>query len=415
MSTFAKGVIRDTLIQLIGRGLSATITLLFTLYLARHLGSFYFGEYTKVIAYITLFYMGIDFGLNPVFLRLTNGHIASNVATLLKLRMLMAVGLSVLSVLLALTLIDLHLGFEWTSLPGVAISSLAIVGYALIMTHQVAFQARLKFWPSVLAQILGNATSLLMVLLVFSQVKTEISQVYWALFATSLGLVVSGGVGWIWLAKLVQLKQKIDISWKKLLLQSWPLGATLIANVIYFRIDSLILAASRGNMEVGVYGLAYRFFELILVLPTFIMNSLYPRLLSGSKDGSFQSKTTLIILITFFSLGLIVSGVTWWGAPYVGLIKRDYVSSVELLRVLAISLPIFFLTSPLMWLYVLRGNQKQLLYIYLVGLVFNVGANLSLVSMYGATASAWITGATEVLVLILGVVFLKKYVNTQTT
>src|SRR3989344_1633798 len=64
-----KQIARNTLIQLIGRLLSAAISFLITFLLARALGPAFFGDYIKIITLVTLFYFLADLGLNAFFLK----------------------------------------------------------------------------------------------------------------------------------------------------------------------------------------------------------------------------------------------------------------------------------------------------------------------------------------------------------
>ena len=62
----------------------------------------------------------------------------------------------------------------------------------------------------------------------------------------------------------------VPLRLRSLFIASFPLGLTLLFNVVYFHIDSIILTFTRTSAEVGIYGLAYKIFELPLVLPTFL-------------------------------------------------------------------------------------------------------------------------------------------------
>jgi len=50
--------------------------------------------------------------------------------------------------------------------------------------------------------------------------------------------------------------------WKMLVLAALPLGLALTLNEIYLRADTLIISLYRTDREVGLYGLAWRIYEL---------------------------------------------------------------------------------------------------------------------------------------------------------
>ena len=61
----------NTLVQLVGKLITAGITFLITFIIAREYGAVGYGEFTKIIAFVSLFYLIVDFGLNAVRLKET--------------------------------------------------------------------------------------------------------------------------------------------------------------------------------------------------------------------------------------------------------------------------------------------------------------------------------------------------------
>ena len=131
--------------------------------------------------------------------------------------------------------------------------------------------------------------------------------------------------------------------YKKLFIRSFPIGLTLVANLIYSHADSVILTLTRSTTEVGTYGFAYRFFETLLVIPTFIMNASYPVLLSSQKQSVqllFRRYKKLIVIMLISSTG--VGLCAWLAGPLLVLVRPDFLPSVIYIRILVLSLPLFF-------------------------------------------------------------------------
>jgi O-antigen/teichoic acid export membrane protein len=59
----------NTLYQLIGKLITAGITFLVTILIARQFGSTGFGEFTKITTYVAFFYLIVDFGQNAIVLK----------------------------------------------------------------------------------------------------------------------------------------------------------------------------------------------------------------------------------------------------------------------------------------------------------------------------------------------------------
>jgi O-antigen/teichoic acid export membrane protein len=61
----------NTAIQLLGKAITVTSTLLITYLVAKNFPIEGYGNYTAVLSYIALFYVFADFGLNAIFVRET--------------------------------------------------------------------------------------------------------------------------------------------------------------------------------------------------------------------------------------------------------------------------------------------------------------------------------------------------------
>jgi O-antigen/teichoic acid export membrane protein len=197
-------------------------------------------------------------------------------------------------------------------------------------------------------------------------------------------------------------------------LGSISLGITLVINLIYFRLDTIILGFYRPPAEVGFYGLAYRIFETVLVIPIFFSNSLFPVFLSNLHNivtikrifkKSFLLLSVLSLCLSlffFFTSDLIIYFIS----------GPAFAISADLLKILSIGYPFFFLSAIVMWLLISLNQQKYLSILYLVVGIFNCLANFYFIPTYGAFASAYITVISEIIILIGGsYILIKKLRN----
>ena len=188
-----------------------------------------------------------------------------------------------------------------------------------------------------------------------------------------------------------------------------PLGITLLFNQVYFRIDSFVLALTRSTAEVGLYGLAYKVFELPLVIPTFFMNSVYPLLLVEQTPNfkKILRKSFFVLLIISF-LSLVIF---WFAAPLLIYIRPEFAESIPLLRILTLGLPFFFLSSLVMWALIALGKQLVLAGIYGSLMITTILLDILVIPKFGATGAAWITVGSEALVLIASGVALRRFLR----
>lgn len=399
----------DTGAQVAGRILSGLLAFLTTVVLARMLGGSGYGEYTKILTYLAFFYILSDFGLNAIFLRDYGSRMRTEFAAFLGLRLAGSTILAVLAVVLMLIIRFVVPG--WSDvLGGVAIGSLSIIGFGLFVTVSAVFQMRKRFDRMAFAQITGAATALgllFMAAKVFTLNSTH--GVLVAMTVVVTGWWVTAVAGFILFPQPVSFVPGFNRQqWRNIFLRSLPLGLTLVLNTMYFRADTLILAIYKTSQEVGAYGLAYKFFEVALILPTFIMNSLYPELLKAQMDEAQIRRRFYSLGKIFFVLSLVVAAAAWVLAPFLLYVKADFADSIIYLRLLSVSLPFFYLSSPLMWFYILLQNQGKLVIVYGLSLVFNIVVNAVFVPRFGATAAAITTGLTEAVVLVSGLYFFRK-------
>lgn len=208
--------------------------------------------------------------------------------------------------------------------------------------------------------------------------------------------------------KLTLVFPRLFYEGKALFVRSLPLGVTLLFNLIYFRADIFLLTLYRSTEEVGVYGLATKVFELPLTIPIFLMNAVYPILLKLTvKSEKMEAiKKTLIVLL---GLSLVVTLAGFILAPFFILIKEEFIASVVPFRVLLLSLPVFFISSLYMWVFIAEGKRWRLSAIYGSGMILNILLNLIFIPRFGIMAAAVITGVSELYILILLVVTFRRF------
>lgn len=410
-----RSVITNTLYQLTGKIVSSGLAFITTILLARSLGAHHFGEYTKSLAYLTLFYPAVDFGINTIFIRDFHGKTKEYFQYLTGLRIALGAGLTGLAILGITILGLLHPSFGGVVYKTTIVGSLTILGFAVFISTNAIFQESLRYDLSVLAVMSGSAVALVSLIILLPNIKSDPTRgVLIGLVIAVVNSAVTGGLG-IVLVRRLGISRILSFTsrfWPFLLKNSWPLGVTLIFNIIYFHLDILVLAANRPTAEVGAYGLAYKFFEFPLAIPTFLMNSLFPILLVKRNNKKYLANWGKVTLI-LFGLALVLSALIWQVAPWLVYIRTDFAQSVTLLRLLVLLLPLFFVSSPLMWLFVLFDKQNRLLDIYGMAVVVNLASNVILIPERGAIGAVIATGITEAWVLVAGFIRVRKEIYGQ--
>lgn len=409
-------VATNTASQLIGKFFSAGTTFLVTLLLARQFGAQGYGDFTKITTFVAFFFLLADFGLNAVYLQ--KNRDGNMWTSLLSLRL---VGGAFL-VFVAIAILAFVPQGQWqgyTSLVrlGIILFTPAILFQALVTTANAVFQQRLRYDLATVAIFVG---SLVTIFLIWILTRIGVANILPAVAAILLGSAATALIG-LWLVRPFVPSFHVSAragSFRSLFLPALPLGLTLLFNLVYFRIDSVILTLSRSTAEVGLYGLAYKVFEVPLVIPTFFMNAVYPLLLAQQNEKSKMRKEKFMNIlktacITLFIGSLVMGAALWAGAPLLTLVKSDFLASIAPLRILSLGLPFFFLSSLTMWALIAVKKQGLLALIYGISMLVNILLNSIYIPVYGYMAAAWVTVTSEAVVLAMSVFVLLRVLSTD--
>ncbi len=413
LSVFRLVLAKNVSAQLVGRFVSALSTLVVTLVIARMFGSVGYGDFVKMTTFVSFFYLFADFGFNAIYIQRSSLSPTSKLpeqdsewSTLLGIRILLSSALIVLAgISLFMLPINMTNGYTPLVRMGILLLLPTIFFQSLITTANGLFQKLLRYEWSSLSVVVGAVFSLVTIgilmatgstsLLLFSILPLLIGSMAMAFVSLKYSMSALGSVFFVPFSSV----------YRTVFLSTLPLGLTLVFNVIYFHIDSLVLTFSRPTFEVGVYGLAYKVFELLLVVPTFFMNAVYPMLVHATRNTEQETRREFHRLIkqsakVLFFVSCLLSLLTWCAAPLLSLIKPDFVYSVSALRILALGLPLFFLSSLCMWVLISLKKQWALVGIYGVLMIVNIVLNIVFVPSFGYMAAAWITVGSEGLVLL---------------
>ncbi|MCA9308193.1 flippase [candidate division WWE3 bacterium] len=408
-------IAKNTTAQLIGKIISVAITVGATIIITRSYGREAYGDFNLMQAFPGLFFIIADFGLNAIVAREITKHPELEqkyFSNTLLLRILISVTLMIFG----LFIVKLRNYAPQLEL-GINLSLLLIATQALLATTNIIFQTKKRLYLATISNLIGYIAILLLIIIL---AKANAS-VIWVNFAYVIGGVISLIFAIYKLKQLgVLFKLEFDLPLiKRLLVATLPLGLMFVFSQINFKIDTLLLDAASLPESFGlnraetlaIYGLAYKIFEVALVIPTFFMNAAYPRIIEKSSSSKeelrqvmFKVLGSMAILGLAATLGILIT------APILITIigGNNFILSIYALRLLALGLPIFFLTQPLSWLIVTLEKQNYLPKIYFLVALTNLLLNIHFIPLYSYKAAAVITWLCELLVLGLLTYYAKK-------
>lgn len=399
-----KKIFQQTSWQVLGKAISSLSTILVLGLVSRNFGTEGTGVYTLALTFLSFFYLAADLGINAHILpSLLQENSNSSWQRLFGLRLALSGVLVVLAAIIILFWPVENESFRLAVLFGIP----AIIGAGIFATTAALFQSKLKFDLQVLSSSFGAVVTLFVVWLL----TNSSSGVPNLLTGQSLGLLAGGFLSLVLIRNYTRLLPIFNFSYvKQVFLESWPISATLLLNIVYFRLDAFILTAIKSFAEVGIYNVSFQIFQSLLVVPAYIMNSFYPLMLKDFSEDFSKFKTNFKKAIFFMlGFGLLSTALTLLLSPLVIDIVtggKGFAGSAQSLRILSLGFPGFFITSVLMWALITFKKYKTMLAIYIVGLIFNAVLNLILIPQYSYIGASVVTVASEYLIMVLQVAIL---------
>lgn len=372
----------------------------FTL-LARYIGPANLGKYYLAISFTTIFAIFIDLGFSNVLTR----EIAKNQER---------AGRWLASVL-AIKLPLAALAF------GAVILLINLFGYDELTRSLV--------YISAISMILDSfTTTFFAVIRGFHNLKYEsISSIVFQLIVLFFGygaLLAGGGLrpamGALALASLfnffysgaiVRFRLKIALKAvydkpliKEILMISWPFAAYAILQRLYTYLDSVLLSVLAGDIQVGLYQVAFKIIFALQFLPMAFTASLYPALSAYWQTNreqlavSFERAMNYLIII---SLPIVVGAVIL-ADRIVLLFTDDYAGAVWPLRISIVSLLFIFLNFPIGSLLNACDAQRKNTANMAIVTALSVAMNLVFIPLWQAVGASWTVLVTNILMFILG-------------
>ncbi|MFW6074763.1 MAG: polysaccharide biosynthesis C-terminal domain-containing protein, partial [Chloroflexota bacterium] len=183
--------------------------------------------------------------------------------------------------------------------------------------------------------------------------------------------------------------------------ESWPLLINALLVSLFFRVDIFIVDALHGSRELGIYDAAYKFINLLTIIPAYATLAVFPLMVQRTDDLAGFIRAQRITTYLLVLLGWIVVALMTPLAGFAMLVLagNEYLpESATLLRILIWFAPISFLNGVYQYVLIARGAQRKIVPVFLSAFAFNVAANAGLVPLFGATAAAFNTVATEVVI-----------------
>lgn len=367
--------------------------------LSRYLGLAGFGIYVTVMSFVSLMTTFTDLGIGATAVReVSSGRLKDGPtsSTAVVIRSTNAVVVIVIGIGIAIAL-----GEAREVVIGLILSSISIVATcASSAGGTTIFQIKGRFgWLAVNAAV--QAPIWIISVLVIVALHLSVLYVFVALGLSSIvGAIISLTTA----GRLLDHPPAFDLSIARLLLrQGAPLGVAAMLAAAYYKVDAIILSSIAGTVAVGLYGASYRFIDQVRMVASFVGVAYHPIFSRESQnDATFRAE--LGRLVRLASLVGATASIGLFAAAELAtriVFGERFVGASGLLRILSLAVLPMFLNNSLPYSMIARRKQAIYVPISAAALVFNVVGNYLLIPHFGSVASAVLTGLTEVLVLSL--------------
>jgi len=380
----------------------------FTL-LARYVGPASLGKYYLAISFTTIFAIFIDLGFTNVLTR----EVAKDsdkagrwLGNIIGLKIPLA-GLALAAVFILIN----ALGYDSLTKSLVYISAISMV----LDSFTTTFFGVVRGFHNLKYESISSVVFQLIVLVVGYSALLMGGGLIPAMAALALASVYNFSYAFIVVRKRLRLAIRILYEKplvKEILMISWPFAAYAILQRLYTYLDSVLLSIFSGDIQVGLYQVAFKIIFALQFLPSAFTASLYPAMSAywhGNREQllvSFERAMNYLIII---SLPIIVGAIVL-ANKIVLLFKTGYGGAILPLQISIVSLLFIFLNFPIGSLLNACDAQKKNTRNMAIVAVASILINLALIPYWQAIGASITVLITNFLMFILGVLAVKRIV-----
>jgi O-antigen/teichoic acid export membrane protein len=391
----------DILMQVVVRVLNLGLGVVVTGLLVRALGSTRYGQWSTLLVVVSLLGYFATFGMEEAALREAARAPEDEFEWL---GAIMALRLILLGPLLAVSVLAvflLHQSEQMLIAGLVLVSAMPFGGVGtLAILFKLRVDNRVPMIEMTVRSLLWGAAVLIVYLEHGTLIELAIAMVATGLISHSIQAVLA-------LRLVGRWPRPSRARLPALVRVGVPLGISGMLTIAYGRIDQVIVFTVAGAKQAGLYAAVYTVLERAHFVPQSILTTLNPVLAASwpsDRERLLRAARQAAELLAIASLGGLAFAIAAAG-PVVHLIfGPSFAQAAPALPVLGAAFVMIsygYLNDVML---ATLGHVRKRMTIALTALVVNVAANLALVPVFGFMAAAWITLATETLIVVLAAV-----------
>jgi O-antigen/teichoic acid export membrane protein len=192
-----------------------------------------------------------------------------------------------------------------------------------------------------------------------------------------------------------------------LLRDSFSLMLNNLLNLVFFRVDTVLLTfLVRDTAIVGYYSVAYKFIDGLGFVSSYLTFAIFPTLsrLATAPGDLFRRVYLFAVRVLIVTALPIMAVMGILGTRIVTLFYPDFAPAGPALSILVLFLVFSYVNGVTQYALIARGQQRIITGAFVVGVTFNIVANLAAIPLLGINGAALITVLSE---LVLAVPFFR--------
>jgi len=393
---------RNSLWLLASRLGTQMLMVLFTVLLARRLGSTGFGEYALLAATIFIGNMLTTFGTDMLLMREIASH--RDFSQLLAALMLQ-LGLSVLFVVLV--------AFGAPFFPNQNPSPILALRIYSLALFPLAFYT--VFTSALRGMELMNSYALLSLASAFLQVALIAFLPAGGLINLAIGLVLIQIVvtilaGFLCTLQIPAFRQAWHFSARAftgLAYASAPIAILTSLGILYQKLSIYMLTAFAGAALTGGFAVALRAVEASKIIHVSVFTALYPLMARSGPDEADSFRTTQIVLLA--GATLIALALFLLAAPLVNLLLgSDFSASIPIVRILAWMMIPYTVNTYLTLAFIAAKKERSVMIALSASLLILFLLNLWWIPRFGLAGAAWAALTAESFQALLLLILMQR-------
>lgn len=385
-----KKIFTNVFWAMLGKVINMAAALFVGILVARYLGPENYGVMNYVISYVALFTVFATFGMENIEIRELSKHLdkkESILGTCYAMRLFFAV-IAYIAVVITLIIFKTD---SFTTCMILAYSFTLFTNTTLLFRNYFTAIVQNKYvvQTEILRTFIGAAIKIALL-----WIKAPLEYFIYATIFDSV-LVASG----YYLCYKKTVGSIRNWSFDKTLVpfyikESFPLVLSGAAVVVYQRIDTVMIGNMLDKTEVGYFSTAGKFVDLILFLPTVLVQTVTPMLVRIRENDpeQYEVKKRVFVSIIVWTSMLISIFVSLISYP---LIRHtygvEYLAAVPVLQIMAFKSVGAALSSSAGQIIILEGIQKWAFIRNILGCFICIGLNYLLIPSFGIIGSAIVT------------------------